>query len=228
MQKNTILVVDDEQDILDLIEYNLSKSGFSVILAKSGSEALTLAESENPDIILLDLMLPDLDGFDVCKMLKGNSNTSHIPIIMLTAKGEDADIVTGLELGANDYVVKPFSQRILIARIRAILRQRTSNVQDKTKIVSIHNIKINPGRFEVIVENDAVSLTATEFNILYFLASHAGWVFTRSQIIDSVKGEDYPVTDRAVDVQIMELRRKLKTTGQFIETVRGVGYRFRE
>jgi len=228
MSKKLILAVDDEEDILELIDYNLKKEGYEVILARSGNEALKTIQTNMPDLILLDLMLPDIDGFDICKIVKNNSKTAHIPIIMLTAKGEDADIVSGLELGASDYVVKPFSHRVLLARIRAILRQKTSVVRDTAKTIKIHNMTVNPGRFEVHVGNSLIPLTATEFNILHFLARHPGWVFTRSQIIDSIKSEEYSVTDRAVDVQIMGLRRKLHTAGKYIETIRGVGYRFKE
>ena len=181
-----------------------------------------------PDLIILDLMLPNVDGLDVCKELKKNSQTQHIPIIMLTAKTEEADVVTGLELGADDYVTKPFSPRVLVARVRAVLRRKTYGLDNKSEPLSIHEIIIHPGRHEVLVDGESVDLTFTEFNILQFLAKRPGWVFTRYQIVDAVRGDDYPVTERSVDVQIVGLRKKLGDYGHYIETVRGVGYRFKE
>ncbi len=228
MPKEYILAVDDETDILELVRYNLAKEGYRVSCVESGEDAVTQARTQLPDLILLDLMLPEMDGFEVCKILKNDPKTMHIPIVMLTAKGEESDIVAGLELGAEDYVTKPFSPRVLIARIRTILRRKKKHEGDTTSVLRIHNLIINPARFEVLVDETPVKLTATEFQILHFMAQHTGWVFTRSQIIDSVKGTDYPVTDRSVDVQIVGLRKKLKTAGKYIETVRGIGYRFKE
>ena len=228
MSKEKILVVDDEEDILELVKYNLAKEGYQVVSALSGEQALTRAREDNPDVILLDLMLPGLDGLDVCRHLKNNPNTSAIPVIMLTAKVEDADIVSGLELGADDYITKPFSPRVLLARIKAVLRRRKQEETEDTAIIKIHELIINPGRCEVLANDQQLVLTATEFRILNFLARRPGWVFTRDQIINAVKGEDYPVTERSVDVQIVGLRKKLGTAGKNIETVRGVGYRFRE
>ena len=228
MAKEQILVVDDEEDLLELISYNLKKEGYEVLCATSGEEALKEARSKQPGLILLDVMLPGLDGFEVCKILKNDSKTSHIPIVILTAKGEETDIVAGLELDADDYITKPFSPRVLIARIRSVLRRKKRPEADETEIVKVHNMVIFPTRFEVTVGGDPVELTATEFHILHFLVQHPGWVFTRSQIIDAVKGTDYPVTDRSVDVQIVGLRKKLGSAGQYIETVRGIGYRFKE
>lgn len=228
MTHESILVVDDEVDILEMIRYNLERENYQVHCVTSGEDAVKTAKKEQPDLIILDLMLPGLDGFDVCRLLKGDSETSAIPIVMLTAKGEEVDIVTGLELGAEDYITKPFSPKVLIARIRTVLRRkRTGDIQN-TDIIKIHNIHIDVTRFEVLVDSEPVELTATEFQILHFLAKRPGWVFTRSQIIDAVKGSDYPVTDRSVDVQIVGLRKKLLTAGQHIETVRGIGYRFKE
>ncbi len=226
MPKEHILAVDDEEDILEIIRYNLIKENYYVTCITSGEEALTKAKSEKPDLILLDLMLPEMDGFEICKLLKNDPETSHISIIMITAKGEEADIVAGLELGADDYITKPFSPKVLIARIRTVLRRkRTPQPQDR-KVIRIQNLFIDPSRFEVKVDNKLIELTATEFQILLFLAQHPGWVFTRSQIIDNVKGDDYPVTDRSVDVQIVGLRKKLESAGEYIKTVRGIGYRF--
>lgn len=223
-----ILVVDDEEDILELIQYNLSKEGYRITCLDSGEKALQEIQTQKPDLILLDLMLPGLDGFQITRQLKANPDTSAIPIIMLTAKGEETDIVAGLELGAEDYITKPFSPRVLIARIRTVLRRKTQIPSSQTEILKIHNLTIDPTRFRVTVDEKPIELTATEFHILYFLARHPGWVFTRSQIIDSVKGTDYPVTDRSVDVQIVGLRKKLASAGKYIETVRGIGYRFKE
>ncbi len=228
MPRENILVVDDEEDILELLRYNLAKNGFNVTTATSGEDALKTTKTKTFDIILLDLMLPGIDGLDVCKELKKNQSTSSIPIIMLTAKGEEADIVAGLELGADDYVTKPFSPRVLVSRIKAVLRRRGKVATDENAPLRYDEMEIDPGRFKVFVKGSLVELTHTEFSILHFLAKKPGWVFTRYQIIDAIKGLDYPVTDRSVDVQVVGLRKKLGEYGDYIETVRGVGYRFRE
>jgi len=228
MGRESILVVEDEEDILELVRHNLTKEGYCVTCAASGEEGLKAAKSKRPDLLVLDLMLPGLDGFEICKTLKADSETQNIPVVILTAKGEETDIVTGLELGADDYIVKPFSPKVLIARLRAVLRRRSREVQNTGSSIQIHDIIIHPGRHEVLVREKPVELTLTEFRVLHFLARHPGWVFTRYQIVDAVKGEDYAVTDRAVDVQIVGLRKKLRSAGKYIETVRGVGYRFRE
>jgi two-component system alkaline phosphatase synthesis response regulator PhoP len=228
MAKQTILVIDDEEDILELIRFNLVREGYKVVCAPSGEKALSLAQLEIPDLMVLDLMLPGIDGLEVTKILKSDSRTKDIPIVMLTAKGEEADIVTGLELGADDYITKPFSPRVLVARVRAVLRRKVKKYQEETLVLRIQDIVIHPGRHEVLVSGKPVQLTLTEFGILEYLARRPGWVFTRNQIVDAVKGEDYYVTDRSVDVQIVGLRKKLGTAGTYIETVRGVGYRFKE
>ncbi len=229
MAKEKILVVDDEEDILELVRYNLAKEGYQVICVLSGEHALQKAREDNPDIILLDLMLPGLDGLDVCRQLKHAPETSGIPIIMITAKGEDADIVSGLELGADDYVVKPFSPRVLLARIKKLIRRKhMKDETDESSVLRIHELLINPACHEVLVKGSPMTLTVTEFRILHFLARRPGWVFSRDQIISAVKGDDYPVTERSVDVQIVGLRKKLGGAGDYIETVRGVGYRFKE
>jgi len=228
MAKQRILVVDDEEDILELIEYNLVREGYEVIGAQSGEKALQIAKTERIDLIVLDLMLPALDGLEVTKRLKRDSKTDRIPIVMVTAKGEEADVVTGLELGADDYIAKPFSPRILIARIRTVMRRLAREPVDDMAIIQGHELKLHPGRREVEAGGQQINLTFTEFQVLYYLASRPGWVFTRAQIVDAVRGDDYPVTDRSVDVQIVGLRKKLGVYGKYIETVRGVGYRFRE
>jgi len=223
-----ILLVDDEEDILNLVKYNLEREGYRVETVMTGEQAVRSARENVPDLILLDLMLPGMDGFDVCRILKNDKGTGLIPIIMLTAKGEDSDIVTGLELGADDYITKPFSPRILVARVKAVLR-RDGRVEDtKSPLLKIGELEIDSARHRVSVDGQRKDLTATEFDILFYLARRPGWVFTRSQIINGVKGDDYPVTDRSVDVQILNLRKKLGKSGDYVETVRGVGYRFKE
>jgi two-component system phosphate regulon response regulator PhoB len=224
----TVLIVDDEEDILELLEYNLAKEGYRVLRVASGEAALEATRKGRPDLVILDLMLPGLSGLEVCKGLKRDSRTAGIPIVMLTAKGEEADVVLGLELGADDYVVKPFSPRVLVARVRAVLRRSQEAETASDEPLKIHEIEINPGRHEVIADGTPIALTFTEFRILYFLARRPGWVFTRYQIVEAVRGEEYAVTDRAVDVQIVGLRKKLGRFGTYIETVRGVGYRFKE
>ena len=227
MGKPTILVVDDEEDILELVKLHLSREGFTVILAETGEQALKLVQTQPPGLVVLDLMLPGVDGLDVCKRMKADPRTRHIPIVMLTAKGEEADIVTGLELGADDYMTKPFSGKVLVARIRRILRREREET-DRDQVVEIRNLVIDSARHEVRIDGKPISLTLTEFKILHTLAIRPGRVFTRYQIVDTVHGGDYLVTDRAVDVQIVSLRRKLGEYAKYIETVRGVGYRFRD
>ncbi len=228
MKKEKILVVDDEEDILELVRYNLDREGYQVVCAISGEEALEAAEAERVDLIILDLMLPGMDGLEVARRLKQSVNTKDIPIVMLTAKGEEADVVTGLELGADDYVTKPFSPRILIARLKAVIRRHGGETDLDNEVLAIRELSIHTGRRHVTAGGKSLDLTYTEFQVLYFLARRPGWVFTRSQIVDAVRGDDYPVTDRSVDVQIVGLRKKLGSLGHYIETVRGVGYRFIE
>lgn len=228
MAKEKILVVDDEEDIRELVRYNLEKEGYVVDCVLSGEQALRPAREERPDLILLDLMLPGLDGLDVCRQLKSSPVTGIIPVIMLTAKGEDADVVSGLELGAEDYIIKPFSPRVLLARVKVVLRRRRSPSSEDSPVVRVHDLSIDPERHEALSEGKPVGLTATEFKILHFLARRPGRVFSRDYIISAVRGDDYAVTERSVDVQIVSLRKKLGKSGDAIETVRGVGYRIRE
>jgi two-component system phosphate regulon response regulator PhoB len=227
MARENILVVDDEQDVLELLRYNLDREGYKVSTAASGEEAIRKAEARLPSLVILDLMLPDVDGLEVCRRLKSNLKTAHVPVIMLTAKGEEADIVTGLELGADDYVTKPFSPKVLIARLRRVLH-RAKTADTERGAIKLRDLTINPARHEVLVKGKSVEMTLTEFNILYMLAKRPGFVFTRYQIVDAIHGSDYVVTDRAVDVQIVSLRKKLGPLGGLIETVRGVGYRFKD
>ncbi len=228
MAKERILVVDDEEDILELVRFHLAREGYQLTLAATGEEALKKAKLDTFDLIVLDLMLPGLDGLEVAKALKADARTRGVPVVMLTAKGEDADVVTGLEIGADDYITKPFSPRVLMARVKAVLRRRSKGALDDTKVVTIHELEIHPGRRAVLAGGKALELTFTEFQLLSVLARRPGWVFTRSQIVDAVRGSDYPVTDRSVDVQVVGLRKKLGAYGHYIETVRGVGYRFKE
>jgi len=228
MANEHILAVEDEEDILELVRYNLEKEAYRVTGVVSGEEALRRARSQPPDLIVLDLMLPGMDGLTVCRELKQDAKTRDLPIIILTAKGEEADIVAGLELGADDYVTKPFSPRVLLARVRAVLRRRRMEPAAESDSLEIHGMVIHPGRHEVLVQGRSVDLTATEFRLLAFLTRRPGWVFTRSQIVQGVQGEDYAVSERAVDVQIVGLRKKLGPAGTYIETVRGVGYRLKD
>ncbi len=232
MGKASILVVEDDTDIQQLVSYNLIKSGFNVTCADSGEEALQLLEQEQVDLILLDLMLPGKDGMEVCTLIREKLDGSTLPIIMLTAKSEEDDIVTGLACGADDYVTKPFSPRVLIARVQAMLRRKhereLADRQPDEETIAIHSMVIHRGRHEVLVAGQHVHLTTTEFTILEQLAGRPGWVFTRQQIIDRIRGYDYLITPRAVDVQIFGLRKKLGDAGAYIETVRGLGYRLKE
>jgi two-component system phosphate regulon response regulator PhoB len=228
MAKAKILVVEDEEDILELISYNLAKEGYQVTGVPTGEDTLKRVRSDLPDLVVLDLMLPGVDGLEVCKLLKNDPKTRHVPIVMLTAKGEEADIVTGLELGADDYIAKPFSPRVLIARVRAVLRRGKAGDAVGDGVVRVQDMVIHPGRREVLLGNQPLDLTFTEFHVLHFLARKPGWVFTRNQIVEAVRGDDYHVTERSVDVQIVSLRKKLGDRSHYLETVRGVGYRFKE
>ncbi len=225
--KEKILVVEDGEDIQELVRFNLSREGYQVRCSATGEDAIKMAREEPPDVVVLDLMLPGIDGLEVCKILRGDAKTRSSAIVMLTAKGEEADVVTGLELGADDYITKPFSPRVLIARVKAVLRRMASEVADENQRIELEDLVIDPGRHEVHVEGEPIKLTATEFRILHFLASRPGWVFTRYQIVDGAHGPDYPVTDRSIDFQMVGLRKKLGACARYIETVRGVGYRFK-
>ena len=228
MTMKTVFVVEDEEDVLELLCYHLEREGYTVHTATDGERALKEIPRKMPDLVLLDLMLPGVDGLEVCRRLKGDPATAGIPVVMATAKGEESDVVTGLELGADDYITKPFSIKILVARVRAALRRKEQPPADKSDIIHIHDMVIHPGRREVLVNGEPVELTSTEFGLLHFLAGRPGWVMTRGHIIDAVRGEDYAVTERAVDVQIVGLRKKLGKCADYIQTVRGVGYRFKE
>jgi two-component system, OmpR family, alkaline phosphatase synthesis response regulator PhoP len=228
MSKPDIMIVEDEEDIQELIEYNLIKNGFNPVVYSSGEDALASISRFSPDLILLDFMLPGIDGLEVCKKLKNNEETNKIPIIMLTARGEEETIIKCFEHGVDDYVTKPFSPKILISRIKAVLRRQSDEKHDNNSTIIIHDLTINPIKHEALLDNIPLKLTNAEFKALYLLASKPGWVLTRYQIIDEIKGEDYEVTDRSVDVLMVGLRKKLDKYGHYVETVRGVGYRFKE
>ncbi len=226
-KKPIILTVEDEPDIRELISFNLKKNGFSTISAENGELGTSIAREQLPDLILLDLMLPGINGLDVCRILKSDPTTKNIPIIMLTALGQEENIIEGLDTGADDYITKPFPLQVLNARIKSVLRRyETKNDYENDKTIIINGIHINPRKRTVSINDRKLTLTFTEFQILYLLASHPGWVFTRYQIITKIRGENHPVTDRTVDFQIVGLRKKMGDKGKIIETIRGVGYRF--
>ncbi len=225
MAKQTILVVEDEQDIAELLQYNLQRGGYKVVCAYTGEDGLDHALDEGCDLILLDLMLPGIDGLEVCRQLKDDERAAAIPVMMLTAKGEEEDIIAGFEAGADDYITKPFRPKVLLARVKAVLRRGPARKVTEDDVLELGPLSIHPGRHEVDAGGQKLDLTRTEFQILHFLALRPGWVFTRRQIVRAVHGDDYPVTGRSVDVQIAALRRKLGDCGDMIQTVRGVGYK---
>ena len=226
--KEKILVVDDEKDILELIDYNLSKNGYRVKTVTSGEDALELIKENDYDLIILDLMLPGVDGFDICKIIKSDKQKANIPIVMVTAKADEADKVAGLEIGADHYVTKPFSPRELLAIVKATLRRKPARQEEEKPVIERGDLKIHVGRHEVTLKNILLDLTHLEFRILLVLAKKPGWVMTRYQIVDATRGEGISVTDRSVDVHIVSLRKKLGDEADYIETVRGVGYKFKE
>ena len=228
MARLEVLVVDDEPDILELIGYNLARHNFDMIGVDSGEEAFASVRKSLPDLVVLDLMLPGIDGLEVCRRLKNDNRTAAVPVIILSAKGEEADVVIGLELGADDYLTKPFSPRVLMARIKAVLRRKRGESGAAEAVITHQDLRINAGRHEVLVAGAPVQLTLTEFRILYQLARRPGWVFTRNQILEAAQGDEPGVTERAVDVHMVALRRKLGSSGDLVETIRGVGYRLRE
>jgi len=230
MKKNHILIIEDDEDIQQLVSFNLIKAGFHVTCADDGEEGLAQLKMNKFDCLLLDLMLPGMSGYHVCRKIRDDKKVKEIPIIMLTAKGEESDIITGLDSGADDYITKPFSPKVIIARIKTVLRRgsKDNDNQNDEKILIIHDLTIDKGRHEVMVEEEKVKLTMTEFSILTLLAGRPGWVFSRQQIIDEVRGYDYSVTPRTIDVQVFGLRKKLGKAGNHIETVRGIGYRLKD
>jgi two-component system phosphate regulon response regulator PhoB len=225
-----VLVVEDEQDLAEVLSHHLDREGFGVLWAGSGEQALAAVDNELPDLILLDLMLPGLGGLEVCRRLKADAATATIPILMVTARGDESDVVSGLELGADDYIVKPFSPRVLMARVRAVMRrQKTTEPSESTDtLIQRGMLALDSERHEARLDGKLLELTATEFRLLLLLARRPGRVFTRNEIIDAIHGSQSAVTDRSVDVQVVSLRRKLGDAGHLIQTVRGVGYRFGE
>jgi two-component system, OmpR family, alkaline phosphatase synthesis response regulator PhoP len=227
MAKSTVLVIDDEKDLIELVRYNFEKEGFLVKGALDGESGMSAAVRDNPDIILIDLMLPGIDGLEVCRRLRSETRTARIPIIMLTAKSAESDRIVGLELGADDYVTKPFSPRELAARVKAVLRRSSVQISQPS-MIRRNELTIDLNRRKVICEGENITLTASEFRLLQFLAEHPGQVFSRSELIDAALGRDIEVVDRTIDVHITGLRKKLAKCGEWIETVRGFGYRFRD
>jgi len=221
----TILVVDDKQSLRQLVKEYLEQEGYRVIEAADGREALFVARREKPDLIVLDIMMAEVDGHE---FLRYHNREADTPVIVLTARLEENDRILGLELGADDYITKPFSPRVVSARVKAVLRRKRAEPVSEEQTIRIRDLVIHPGRREVLVKGSPTDLTYTEFGVLHTLARRPGWVFTRSQIVDAVRGDDYPVTDRSVDVQVVSLRKKLGPCASYIETVRGVGYRLKE
>ncbi len=229
MSRRSILVVEDEPDIAEVIQYNLSREGYRVDIVGDGERALERIVRDAPDLVLLDLMLPGLDGLELCRRMKEDPVTRPIPVIMVTAKGEESEVVLGLGVGADDYVAKPFSPRELTARVRAVLRRGPLNREvGKRDRVTRDGLVVDSVRHEVRVDGERVKFTATEFRLLHFLATHPGRAFTRDELLSRVIGEHATVTDRNIDVHVRMIRHKLGTQRELIETVRGVGYRFRE
>jgi two-component system phosphate regulon response regulator PhoB len=226
--KAVILIIEDDPEIQELLSISMSREGWKLIQAKTGEEGLDYLKKNQANCILLDIMLPGMDGLKLLKKIKENEKSRNIPVIMTTARGEEADVITGLELGADDYVVKPYSPRVLIARVRASLRRQEENSSSvKKRLWQQGRLSLDADRHTASYDGKALDLYATEFALLQHFISNPDIVFTRSQIISAVKGEDYPVTDRSVDVQILGLRKKLAEAGEMIETIRGVGYRLK-
>lgn len=222
-----VYVIDDEPDISELVSLNLIKSGFSTKQFESGESFFAEMKKSLPDLIILDVMLPDSDGFEICKYLKSDANYSSIPVIMLTARGTEMEKILGLELGADDYVTKPFSPRELVARVKAILRRENKEVVS-TKILIGRNVEIDQQKYEVFVDKRKVDLTSSEYKILCLLSVRKGWVFSREQILDKLGAIDKGVLDRTVDVHIKNLREKLGNSGKMIKNIRGVGYKLED
>ena len=225
----TIVVIEDEPDILEVIQYNLEREGFRVRPCRDGEEGLARVRAESPDLVLLDLMLPGVDGLEVCRRLQADPITAGVPIVMVTAKGEESDVVLGLTLGADDYVSKPFSPRELLARVKSVLRRGPlKSQQGAGERIVRDGLVVDIGKHVAEVDGQPISLTATEMRLLHFLAAHPGRVFARDQLLSRVIGDQAVVIDRNIDVHVGSIRRKLGPYRDFIETVRGVGYRFRE
>ena len=226
MKRATILLIDDEKDLIELVRYNLEKEGYDVIAATDGGSGLEVVRKHRPDLVVLDLMMPGLDGLQVCQQLRSDPRSARVPVIMLTAKATEADRVVGLELGADDYITKPFSPREVVARVKAVLRRSMPGPEER-QLIRSGDLAIDLSGHEVTFRGQRVTLTATEFRILEFLAGRPGRVFSRDEIIDAALGNETAVFDRTVDVHITAIRRKLGQGAEQIETVRGFGYKFR-
>ena len=225
--RHTIVIIEDEPDIQDILSHSLRKEGFRVFSANNGEDGFKKTQDKHPHLVVLDLMLPGINGLEVCHKIRRNKDLQDTLILMLTAKSEETDIVTGLEVGADDYLTKPFSTRELLARIRSLLRRREQQHEEVNDSVSICDLEIHPGRREVSYMNKSIDLTSSEFKALHLLSKKPGWVFSRDQIVDGVHGPGYAVTSRSIDVMMVSLRKKLGEASNFIETVRGVGYRLK-
>jgi len=226
MSHATVLIIDDEKDLLELVRYNLEKEHLDVITASDGASGLEIGLKHKPDLVLLDLMMPGMTGLEVCKQLRGDARTSRVPIIMLTAKAAETDKIVGLEMGADDYITKPFSVRELLARVRAVLRRTNRASDESAETIKRGQLSIDLARHEVTFAGQRVTLTATEFRILEYLASRPARVLSRDDIIDGALGRDAAVFNRTIDVHITALRKKLGAGGAHIETVRGFGYKW--
>ena len=226
MLRKKIVVIEDEPDIVEVISYNLKREGFQVIALARGDEGLNQVRNQSPALVILDLMLPGIDGLSVCQQIKADSLTQDIPIIMVSAKGEESDVVIGLGMGADDYLAKPFSPRELIARVKAVLRRGEVRLAEQSDRILIGELKIDLARHEVKISDETISLTATEFRILHQIASQPGRAFTREQLLNRVVGDGVVVVDRNIDVHIRSIRKKIKEYSLMVETIRGVGYRF--
>jgi two-component system phosphate regulon response regulator PhoB len=229
MKPEKIVVVEDEADILEVIEYNLAREGYKVLTSSDGDKALGIIKNENPDLVVLDLMLPGIDGIEICRRLRLDADTRSIPVVMVTAKGDEADVVLGLGVGADDYIRKPFSPKELIARVKAVLRRgRPREDMGAGDRIVRDGVTIDSIRHKIIIDGEEAPFTATEFKLLHFLASHPGRVYSRDDLVLRIIGEDSAVVSRNIDVHVKSVRRRLGAYRDLIETVRGVGYRFRE
>ena len=226
MSRSKIVVIEDEPDIVEVMCYNLQREGYQVESTTRGDEGLELVRNQSPALVLLDLMLPGLDGLSLCQQIKADPMTRSTPIIIISAKGEESDVVIGLGFGADDYMVKPFSPREMLARVKAVLRRGPLQNEQKSERIAFKGLTIDPSRHEVRAGDEPINLTATEFKLLHQLASHAGRAYTREQLLNRVVGEGVVVVDRNIDVHIRSVRKKLGNLGEFIQTIRGVGYRF--
>jgi len=227
-EKSVILIVEDDPDIQELIQYNLVKEGYETLLASNGKAALNVVQTQGPDLVLLDLMLPVVNGIEVLKTIRFVWNLRELPIIIVSARTDETDIITALELGADNYLSKPFSPKVLVANVKALLRRTSLEVQHNETVISLGDLSLDLDRREAKYQQVVMNLTATEFNLLVLLASNPGRVYTRNQLISGMRGEDYPVTERSIDVQIASLRKKLGDGGSLVKTVWGIGYSYQD